>query len=326
MTVPITPNARVTQAINRARTNDAKGVMSVKDAKAIASTAASEIKKARDKTAEAKAIGAALAALPPHVGTPRAAHVLNVVAARVSNVTAMPAFHLADGKPANFEDLCAAATALVREVLGAGALKRKNAGKDIPWHGPENTRELSAGSPSFAEQLSKEGLAYHRERGRDALTMVMTCLVQLGIAQGGRLAQGPNRALLVDGIRARANGAAKPSDEELNALLKKVEAGDLGAPPPPLAGQVRGLLERAGPPFVDDELIAPVRDALLFAFDVRKGPVLERALRDVLAIGVEQGKRIAKGDDGRAVFLSLAVGALERGDLVTAKSIAALLG
>lgn len=320
--MPLTPNVRVTQAIQRAQMNDAKRVMSVKDAKTIASTAASEINKTRDKTAEAKAIGAALETLPPHVGTRRAAHVLNVVAARLSNVNAMPAFHTSDGKPADFESLSTAAAALMREAVSP---KRKNSGKDIPWNGPENVREIAAGSPPFQEQLNKEGLAYHRERGRDGLTMIMTALVQLGIAQGGRLAKGPNRGLLIDGIKARAHGAALPTNAELKALLTKVEAGELGSPPLPVPGQAKGMLEREGPPFVDAELIAPVRDALTFAFEVRKGPVLDRALEDVLAIGIEQGKRIAKGDDRTSMLLSFAVSSLERGDTTTAKSIADLL-
>jgi hypothetical protein len=192
MPITIQPNARVVQAIDKARTNDAKGVMSVKDAKAIALTATKELTKARNKSEEAKAIGAALEKLPPHVGTMRAAHVLNVVAARVSNVQAMPAFHdKADGKPADFEALTSAASALMREATSP---KRKNSGKDIPWEGPENTRALAATSPPFALQLNKEGLAYHRERGRDVLTMIMTTLVQLGVAQGTRLSKGTHRA------------------------------------------------------------------------------------------------------------------------------------
>lgn len=321
--MPITPNARVSQAIQRARTNDAKGVMSVKDARTIAAAASEELTKARDQAAEARAIGAALESLPPHVGTRRAAHVLNVIAARLSNVNAMPAFHTAGGKSADFEALSTAATALVREALSP---KRRNSGKDIPWSGPENVREIAAGSPPFAEQLNREGLAYHRERGRDALTMIMTALVQLGIAQGGRLAKGSNRQALVDGVKARANGASQPADAELQALLAKVAAGDLGAPPAPVAGQVKkGLLEREGPPFVDAELVAPVAAALTFAFDVGQGPALDRALADVLAIGVEQGKRIAKSDDRTATLLALAVTSLARGDLSTAKSIATLL-
>jgi hypothetical protein len=325
MPTPIMPNARVVQAIEKARTNDVKGVMSVKDAQTIAQTASKELSKARDKAAEAKAIGAALEKLPLHVGTTRAAHVLNVVAARVSNVTAMPAFHdKSDGKPADFEALTAAATTLLRE---ATAPKRKNSGKDIPWDGPLNMRALAATSPPFAEQLDKEGLAYHRERGRDALTMIMTTLVQLGVAQGTRLSKGSHRAQLVDGIKARANGATTPDIAALQALQAKLKAGDAGPVAAPVAGQLQrdAILDEEGPPFVDAELIAPVRNALLFAFDLRKGPALETALTDVLAMGVEQGKRAAKGDDRNALLLDIAVDAIARGDVNTAKTIASML-
>jgi hypothetical protein len=325
MPITVQPNARVVQAIEKARTNDAKGVMSVKDAQTIAQTATKELTKARDKATEAKAIGAALEKLPPHVGTTRAAHVLNVVAARVSNVAAMPAFHdKADGKPADFEALTSAATALMREATSP---KRKNSGKDIPWTGPENTRAIAAGSPPFALQLNREGLAYHRERGRDALTMIMTALVQLGIAQGTRLSKGSHRAQIVDGIKARANGATAPSNADLKALVTKIKSGDAGPVVAPVAGQVKPdvMLENEGPPFIDEELIAPVRNALTFAFDLRKGPALETALADVFAMGIEQGKRIAKADDRNAALLDIALSALESGDVRTAKTIADLL-
>ncbi len=171
---------------------------------------------------------------------------------------------------------------------------RRNVGKPIPWDGPENVREIAAGSPPFADHLTLEGLAYHRERDRNPFAVLVTILLQLGLAQGIRLAQGTHRDRLVAALRARANGSQEPSNAEIEELYGKLEAGDVGPALPAQTGQVRGMLETKGPPYDEDELLEPWWRALLFAYTVDTGPLLDQAIRDVFELGIEQGRRLRK--------------------------------
>ena len=87
-----------------------------------------------------------------------------------------------DEGAATFSDLCDS----VRDALEfAYDLKRKNAGKTIPWNGLPTMQE--AGTDFL---LDSENLRYSEEdQGRDALDVIIGIAVQLGIEQGRRISK-----------------------------------------------------------------------------------------------------------------------------------------
>lgn len=55
----------------------------------------------------------------------------------------------------------------------------------LVWRGPDELHyAVSAGSPSPSEQFSKEGLEYHKERGRDFWDVYTLIAFQFGIHNG----------------------------------------------------------------------------------------------------------------------------------------------
>jgi hypothetical protein len=65
------------------------------------------------------------------------------------------------------------------------SMRRKANGTD--WTGLDIGRSLKAGCTSPDDNLSKEGLAYHREQGRDALDALIQVALQTGMEQGERM-------------------------------------------------------------------------------------------------------------------------------------------
>lgn len=89
-------------------------------------------------------------------------------------------------KPWNFEDIT---KSLKKAVKFAYSTRRKNKTKDIPWDGPNLTiTRILAGCFNINESLKEENLIYNEEnQGRDALDIIISCAVQLGIEQGIRM-------------------------------------------------------------------------------------------------------------------------------------------
>lgn len=87
-------------------------------------------------------------------------------------------------KPASFEDL---ADPFIKAINFAYDLTRKNENKSIPYNGYENG-ELAC-CPSIKTMFKKDSLAYNLEdQGRDALAVIITAAIQVGIEQGRRIA------------------------------------------------------------------------------------------------------------------------------------------
>lgn len=88
-------------------------------------------------------------------------------------------------KPADIESL---SKPLRKAFLQAVSLK-KTQPTSITYGGPEVTNNLGALAvgPSAKERLTEEGLAYDKERGRDALDVMILLALQLGMEQGMRL-------------------------------------------------------------------------------------------------------------------------------------------
>jgi len=91
-----------------------------------------------------------------------------------------------DGSPAHFDELT---EPLIEAVRFAYSLRRKNRGKDIPWNGPDLTlTRLLCCCFNISESLSRESLEYNEnDQGRDALAIIVSCAIQLGIEQGIRM-------------------------------------------------------------------------------------------------------------------------------------------
>jgi hypothetical protein len=83
-----------------------------------------------------------------------------------------------------FEKITAPLRRLVREAY---RLQRKNVGKALPYKGPGIGWRERACTSDVDWTLSAEGLAYHAERGRDAMDVILMVAVQLGIEQGRRI-------------------------------------------------------------------------------------------------------------------------------------------
>lgn len=84
--------------------------------------------------------------------------------------------------PFLFTDMAEAICSVFRFAF---KLERKNAGKNIPWCGP-NYDHANHFSP--CEALKAERLAYAEEdQGRDTLTELVSVALQLGIEQGRRI-------------------------------------------------------------------------------------------------------------------------------------------
>lgn len=87
-----------------------------------------------------------------------------------------------NNKAADFDELCKPVIKAVKEAYN---LKRKE--KDIKWTGLPIGQTEAAGCPEFSEALSAEGLAYHGERGREPIDVIISIAIQLGIEQGRRM-------------------------------------------------------------------------------------------------------------------------------------------
>lgn len=62
------------------------------------------------------------------------------------------------------------------------------ASNPVVWSGPRTTWcEIMAGSPGVPGELSPDSLAYHAERGRDAVDVLIMAAIQLGMEQGARV-------------------------------------------------------------------------------------------------------------------------------------------
>jgi hypothetical protein len=85
----------------------------------------------------------------------------------------------------DFEDM---AGPLVEALRFAYSFRRKNKGKDIPYEGIDlKTCRLLAGMGGVKETLTADSLEYHEERDRDALYMILGCVLRLGMEQGFRM-------------------------------------------------------------------------------------------------------------------------------------------
>jgi hypothetical protein len=74
----------------------------------------------------------------------------------------------------------------IRDAINqAYRLTRKR--KPIVWTGLDIGRSEKAGGPSPDEDLSVKSLAYHTDRDRDAMDVIIAHAVRLGIEQGRRL-------------------------------------------------------------------------------------------------------------------------------------------
>ncbi len=138
---------------------------------------------------------------------------------------------MSESKPFDFVEI----TSACRKALEfAFTLKRKNAGKDIPWTGP-NYSHANHLSPD--EALKAEQLAHAEEdQGRDNLDEVIAVILQLGIEQGRRIRRDNSSDLLDDAygaeflirvgwddqtsVRTKAGLLAVPAD----CLAKAIEA------------------------------------------------------------------------------------------------------
>jgi hypothetical protein len=91
-----------------------------------------------------------------------------------------------DGKPASFgEDIL---PPLLRAIRFAYDLKRRNAGKSVPWNGLDIGEEEKVGCHTPKVKLSRRQLKYsEEEQGRDVLEEIVGLAVQLGIEQGRRI-------------------------------------------------------------------------------------------------------------------------------------------
>jgi len=85
-------------------------------------------------------------------------------------------------KPADIEKL---SRPLRKAFLQVVSPKKKQPAS-ITYGGPEVTNNLGALAvgPSAKERLTEEGLAYDKERGRDALDVMILLALQLGMEQG----------------------------------------------------------------------------------------------------------------------------------------------
>lgn len=87
-------------------------------------------------------------------------------------------------KPASFEDLT---EPFIKAINFAYDLTRKNEDKNIPYNGYDNG-ELAC-CPGIEILFDKESLEYNLDdQGRDALTVILTAAIQVGIEQGRRIA------------------------------------------------------------------------------------------------------------------------------------------
>ena len=90
------------------------------------------------------------------------------------------------GESWNFESLC---NELRKSLKFAYSMRRKNKDKAIPYDGPELTSfRLLAGGFNISENFSVGNLAYNNdEQNRDALDVILSAAVRLGIEQGLRI-------------------------------------------------------------------------------------------------------------------------------------------
>jgi hypothetical protein len=88
-----------------------------------------------------------------------------------------------DNKPASFDDLT---SPIISAMRYAYKFERKNMGKDIPYSGLEHNQTHYCFS--IKESFKADNLKYdEEEQGRDALTIIISAAVQLGIEQGIRI-------------------------------------------------------------------------------------------------------------------------------------------
>lgn len=118
------------------------------------------------------------------------------VGAHPSRVQPWPA----DNGPLSFEDI---ARPVLHAIRFAYDLKRRDRRRSIPWRGPEIDKRDQACSPTITERLQAKNLSYVEEdQGREALEEIITGAIQLGIAQGRRLARSDHSELLDDAYGA----------------------------------------------------------------------------------------------------------------------------
>jgi hypothetical protein len=87
-----------------------------------------------------------------------------------------------DNQIARFDDIVEPVRTAINQAY---RLTRKR--KPIVWTGLDIGQREKAGGPSPDEDLSVEGLAYHAERDRDPMDVIIAQAVRLGIEQGRRL-------------------------------------------------------------------------------------------------------------------------------------------
>lgn len=90
-----------------------------------------------------------------------------------------------DGSTVQFSDLV---TSIEHAMRFAYILKRRNVSKNIPWSGYDIGDDMKTTSPSPADALTKDSLAWQLDQGREAMEVILSFAVQLGIEQGKRCA------------------------------------------------------------------------------------------------------------------------------------------
>lgn len=119
-----------------------------------------------------------------------------------------------DNKPADFEELSAP---IVDSIRSAYHLVRSNV-QDIPYEGLEHN-ELNF-CHGIANSLTRDMLEYNEEQGRDALTVLVNCAIQLGIEQGRRIVteKNPMKLLILQSLLHSHNVPQHIIDQLVNIL------------------------------------------------------------------------------------------------------------
>lgn len=98
---------------------------------------------------------------------------------------------MTDKKPFDFAEMADACKAALKFAF---TMRRRNQEQDIPWSGP-NYEHANHFPPAYA--LKAETMAYAEEdQGRDALTEIVSVILQLGIEQGRRIRRDSSSELL----------------------------------------------------------------------------------------------------------------------------------